>query len=130
MSRFLNRIGTTPDKFFIQFHFQEYTTTQFFANPIQLKILLRRNKKQLGDTSILTMKTKNLIIDKNLTIKSTLYYSKKKGLYQEKVIFIEIFEVKPEGRRLGVIKIDLAKYANYYTNSMIKTIFNFILFFN
>ncbi len=124
MSRFLSRIGTTPDKFLIQFHFQEYTTSQFFANPIQLKISLRRNKKQLGETPILTMKTKNLTIDKSLTIKSTLYYSKKKGLYQEKIIFIEVLEVKPENKKLGVIKIDISKYANYYTNS---TLYSFSL---
>lgn len=53
-----------------------------------------------------------------LSIQSTLYYSKKKKVYQEKPLIIKFLLVLPmETKVAGVVKLDLAKYANYYENS-------------
>lgn len=53
-----------------------------------------------------------------LTFQSTLYYSKKKKTYQEKPLLIKILLVLPtEAKVAGLLKLDLAKYANYYENS-------------
>jgi len=63
-----------------------------------------------------------------ITIQSTLYFSKKKKVYQEKPLFIRVLLVLPtETKVAGVLKLDLAKYANYYENSfLIYSLFSLI----
>ena len=53
-----------------------------------------------------------------ITLQATLYFSKKKKVYQEKPMFIRLLLILPtETKVAGIVKLDLAKYANYYENS-------------
>ena len=81
--------------------------------------LLGKNKMESSSTPYLLNKKANFESEK-LTMQATLYFSKKKKVYQEKPLVIKVLLVLPtETKVAGFIKLDLAKYANYYENSLI-----------
>lgn len=70
--------------------------------------------------SPVTLTNKEAIFNQTLCLRTTLYYDKKQNKYQEKKAILEIILVFPNEKKLaGIMKINLAHYANYYMNSIL-----------
>ena len=71
---------------------------------------------EIESPSILT--NKRAEINQKLSLKTTLYYDNKTGVYLEKKATLDIILIFPNEKKLaGSLKLNLAHYANYYMNS-------------
>ena len=132
MTTYLKRIGSIATKFSICISLKEITINispnlickvsivlkRGFSNLLPFKnwSILGKNKVEIESPSILT--NKRAEINQKLSLKTTLYYDNKTGVYLEKKATLDIILIFPNEKKLaGSLKLNLAHYANYYMNS-------------
>ena len=101
----------------LHFDHKRYFYVFFFGRNNNGLIEIGKNKMESVSTPYLLNKKADFGSEK-ITLQATLYFSKKKKVYQEKPMFIRLLLILPtETKVAGIVKLDLAKYANYYENS-------------
>lgn len=115
MAKLIKRIGTKAYKFSVEIYLKKLELNLDFGQEKTKCLLIynRGDQKTEIKTPVPLINGKAIFSD-IIKQQSTLYYSKKKSLYLEKIAQIDVLLINSDSNKklIGFVKIDLSKYPN------------------